>query len=398
MASQTTQGIIARLEDDANYHVFQDRNTQWINDNVIFGNFFLGLQAYGGWNFTGHAVPKGADILAASVTFTAHNTSTAATGDATLQSSFRGLDNRYAGGADRIRTGWSRQQWADFDTRVRNTVAADVIDSHGATASNLLWVPKWLQAGILPIAPSVRYQRISQSLDAPSTFTLGEVVLKLFRNGAPTGDLYVDILANDSAGPNVAEPNGPDDGTVLATSDPVLASGIPTGPGDQTFTFSGLDQITIAAGTKFHVVLRVEYPPSATAFVAWAHSSTFFGGPVLNNAGWIYGDGVGLDDQNYPGYVDIVFNRSFPRDTNLDVPWTVPAFVAGVQYTTPDITAIVRDQVAHPLYVDGGPIGLDLITVGFSNNRRVRAFGNALGGTPTLDVVWRPRPNRARVF
>lgn len=400
MANQTTQGIIARLEDDTSFHVFQGRNLLWKTDNVIFGNFFLGLQSYGGWNFTGHVIPKGAEILAATVTFTANTTSGPLSGTGTLQSAFRTIDNRWAGDANRVRTGWSRQAWADFDTRVRDTSPADVIDSHGATPAPVLWAAKWTDPAVPSIAPSVRYQRISQSLDAPSTFTLGEVVLPLFRTTLPpTGNLFVDILANDPTGPNPQEPDSPDDLTVLATSDAVLASSLPpTTTADVTFAFSGLDQIVIASGTKFHVVLRVEYPPSGTTFVAWAHSSMFFGAPVIGGQGWLYGDGIGLDDQNYPGLVDVAFNRNGPHDSSIDVPWTVPAFVAGVQYTTPDIAAIVRDQVSNPQYVDGGPIGLDFIAVGFPNNRRVRAFGNPLGGLPTLDVTWRPRANRARLF
>jgi hypothetical protein len=394
VANQTTQGVIARAEDDTSFHVFQGRQSAWKSTTVLFGNFFLGLQGYGAWNFTGHGIPKGADILAATMTLTANTTSGPLSAPGQLQSSARGSDNRWDGPLDgsRVVTGWNSQAWADFDTRVRDTSPADVIDTHGAAASGLQWGQKWVDASIPSFAPNVRYQRIAQRLQAPSNFTLGSVVLKLGRLGTPTGNLFVDILAN------VPATNQPDDSTVLATSDAVLASSIAAVAGDVTFTFSGGDQIALTSGTVFHAVLRNEYAPSSTDFVFWNWSSQFFGGPYTLGEGWIYGDGVGCDDNNFPGNADVSVFRSGPRDTNLDVPWTIPAFVAGLTYTTPDISGIVQDQVSSPLYADGGAIGVDLITLAAPNNRRVRAFSHPLGGSAVLDVTWRPRQNRARLF
>ncbi len=98
--------------------------------------------------------------------------------------------------------------------------------------------------------------------EASQSFTgngsdIGSCVFNLTPTGSPTGNCYAKVYAHSGTFGTSSVPTG----AVLATSDAIVAS---TATGDVTFTFSGVNQITVSNATKY--CLAFEYSVDTGGF------------------------------------------------------------------------------------------------------------------------------------
>lgn len=96
----------------------------------------------------------------------------------------------------------------------------------------------------------------AQSFTNVNKSTLTSCKLMLRRTGTITGSTYAYIYTHTGTYGVNGYP-----GTLLATSDPILVSTIPTSKGLVEFTFSGANQITLTTNTYYCVVF---FHPNAT--------------------------------------------------------------------------------------------------------------------------------------
>lgn len=104
----------------------------------------------------------------------------------------------------------------------------------------------------------VSFDNYGQSFKPTATIKVGSVRFILERVGSPTGNVTAEIYAHTGT----YGAGGTGTGTVLATSNAVDITTIPTVRGWFEFTFSGANQITLTADTPYVVV--VSYPAGAS--------------------------------------------------------------------------------------------------------------------------------------
>jgi hypothetical protein len=75
--------------------------------------------------------------------------------------------------------------------------------------------------------------------------------------------------------------------------------------------------------------------------------------------------------------------------TTETVAWTVPAWVAGTRYDSPDIKTIIQEIIDRPLYAQNNAIMLFLYraAIGSQQYGVAKCFGDGAGNMPTLTVV-----------
>jgi len=100
---------------------------------------------------------------------------------------------------------------------------------------------------------SGNYVANGQSFTNTNACTLGSAKFYMTRNGTITGNIYATIYAHTGTYGTSSKPTG----SVLATSDAVAISTIPTGSiwGLITFTFSGANQISLTSNTYYVLVV-----------------------------------------------------------------------------------------------------------------------------------------------
>ncbi len=368
-----TQGIVANAGDDGWSHPFQGRNLQFVQTNMLGGNFFLGLIGNPHVIFSNHNIPRRARIVSATIEFTSVNTQIGA-----CQATIFPINNRrYVLDDPNSVNAWQDELWGDFFVQLYDTGATLFVDTQPA-ARNSLWDLKRQDPPALK-----QRQQLGQRLTTATTFTLGEARFELRRVGTPAGNLYVEIYATQT-GPTGAAFQIP--GTLLARSDAVLAASASTTYADLAFSFSGANQISLQAGVEYVAVIRAEYPANPfNNFIELSHYNAFFNaGQALH-----FGDGVGHDWINSPLVADM-FVHNFQSGDNLPaVAWNpVPAMATGAKYTTPDISAVVQKVVNAADYPDGGKIGVVLSFTGSAGNRRLATEPNTIYDSAVLDVTY----------
>jgi len=381
MATILTNGIIARAEADTWAHAFQSPNiTPYQDPSLIMGNFFIGLQSTIFWKFTGHGIPRGAQIESALIDMDAAFTSGVGTkasrftiSDMSGHRSEALLDNTFG-------PAWRAMLWGRFKVILRNSPSSIITDTLPSIATNGAWAIRWQNNSAGGVMNDQMAQRITLGA---SPGVLGSAQLQLNRVGAPAGNMQVQIAA-------VTTVNGLTvPGSILASSNTITASSIPLTPGLVTFNFSGANQISLPANTDVFLILRstLPYNVDGTNFINWHQQRAFFGA----GGGRHYGTGVDFDFQNFPGAADVYQVQSVEGLTPT-VPWDTPPFTAGNTYQSPDLTALVQHAVSRPTYNDGGPIVVSWIPTNTNNlNRRIASFNHPTLNSAELVVTYRQR-------
>jgi hypothetical protein len=234
-----------------------------------------------------------------------------------------------------------------------------------------------------------RGMQLGQGAVITAAANLGFVDMHLSRTAAvPAGNIWCEIYAMNiftklPTGPMLAISNVAAAGTVGTA-----LSGLPP----FRFTFSGGNQIPLAANQQIVCVLNGDYPVGA-ARVSW-HWDDRTRYPPAHFL--VYGTGTSMDDQNYPMRQDF---QSIPNSGSLFTGWTTPQMFNGVEYDTPDIGPSVNQYINGGSYNLGDPI---CVTLNRSTaflpttdvSRRWAQFGHASYPATRLIVRWKERAVR----
>ena len=267
---------------------------------------------------------------------------------------------------------------ADADVLVLNIATATLADTAVATDRN--WEIRSNSAG--------RYLKAGQGVRIVTGGTLGFVDITLRRVGMVTpGFIWAEIYSQDS--------NGLAD-VLLATSNTRPATTAPTTPAPFRFTFSGGDQIILAAGQDIVVVLNGDYALSASQNIQMSWTRAGYTPGTFQ----LFGTGEVFDDQNYPvldSFRTIVVSPS----TGFAV-WIAPQFFIGVDYDTPDLSGLLQTHILLSDYVEGDPLAFSVFFTTFlfpagTAQRAWAQFGHATLPSVRLEVEWRERGIRVSV-
>ena len=141
------------------------------------------------------------------------------------------------------------------------------------------------------------YYYVSQSFIPSVTATMPQLILKLFRNGTPTGNIWVEIETDSSNKPsNTTVTNG-----TSANIDVTTISNIDYT--EYTFTFATPPSLT--ASTQYHIVLKGDYSNSTSNFIGWGESNeaTLYGYRNYSNSALSWSNFSG-----YSGYFKTYYN------------------------------------------------------------------------------------------
>ncbi len=352
-------------------HSFQGANTTWLSifyPSVRVGNFYIGLQGMSQQLFNAQ-IPKGATINSATMTVEARNTSS---GSMTLPLKSFDRDTYYSEpliAPFSIHTGIRRDHWSTAGMGALSTTFTAIAGTSVTTNSS--WILKQTN--------SWRRKLWQLTPTRTGNMQLDFGIWEMFRTNNPTGScrMRVQGVTTDKYGQKVP------DGIDLAVSDDVLCSSIPLGPTVTTvgFTFSG--QETLVASTEYFWGLEVDYTGNNFDHVSARHYNAFF----TNGQLYHEGDGLGFDWQNYPGTGDCSIGANGVWQTpSVTVNWVVPNFVANTIYTSPDISALLQDQVNSAWYTADSGI---LIAAGTPNSGTIwRQYKSA----------WYPAVDRVRLL
>ena len=219
----------------------------------------------------------------------------------------------------------------DADVTLLNQVGATIVDT--STPPLFRWAIRNNVAG--------RYTKAGQSVQSPSAFTLGFADIAIAREGTvATGNVWCEIYSLDADG--LAD-------VLLATSNTIAASAVPTVFSRVRFMFRRGNQIAIAALQNVAIVLNGDWPVSATENIGIGWNS----GSYTDGSFQLFGTGVGFDDQNYPMQRNF---RRIPGASALFIVWVAPRFFEGVDYDTPNLATILQPRIFGGNYSEGDPL------------------------------------------
>jgi len=370
-------------------HVFQGKNVTWLPfvTTQRFGNFFVGLQGQTAnvWNTQ---IPIGSLITAATMEFVANTTNAAAyttqmnsPNRNPQQYTHRPIQTPFANF-----TGWNRDFWTNQTIAVLSTTFTAIAGPATAPANG-----DWAMAQLVAPAGSIPMQdRFGQRVTVrpgPNQ-EVSFAGYECFRTGNPAGSLRVRIQG-------VTIDNGVTipDGIDIAVSADVLASTLVVGsPGGLIgFFFAGGTVLTV--GAQYFFILDHDYAQDGVNYVSVRHQNQFLTDGQLYH----FGEGQGLDWQNYPGTVDL--NQALTAAAVDILPggviWNVGATTAGVLETSPDISALIQAQVYAPNYTPDAGIIISLSRGSDANvGKQMRSNQNVLSPGPVLRVTYDDAPRR----
>lgn len=261
----------------------------------------------------------------------------------------------------------------DMDVAVLGVFAGTLADT--AVSTTHRWPIRNNGAG--------RYLKAGQGVRVVTAGTLGFVDISIRRTGAVgAGNIWAEVYSQDGAG--LAD-------TLLATSNTRAASAAPAVTAPFRFTFSGLDQIALAAGQDIVVVLNGDYPVSATQNIAAGWTRAGYGPGTFQ----LFGTGVSFDDQNYP--MQESFRTALPSPGF--VVWIAPKFFVGVDYDTPSLVGILQNHLLSGSYAQGDPLAFAVFRSAFlfpsgTAQRQWAQVGHATLSPVRLIVEWKERAVR----
>jgi hypothetical protein len=355
--------VIIAVEEADNFwstwqHVFQGPNQTWLNNNerMTIGNFFIGLQAQTA-NSWDAQIPPNSDITAATMEYTPFNTNlNPLPFSATMNTPDRfGAD---AQGQDPLHLpftpfeGWRRDAWSNQEIAVVSTTFTFMAQPIGFDVGNREWALRFatVVGGSLP--QSDQLAQLITPVAGNTEVLFISYQMRRFNN--PTGNVICHIQGvTIDRGVNI--PDGVD--ITNGTSIPIAASTLALVPLPLSgIIFRFTTNPTLVAGQDYFLVITVEYAADFTNFISVGHLNEF----LSNGQLYHFGDGLGHDYQNYPGNVDLDFaisNNLVTPYASADVLWPINTQVLGVAETSPDISALIQDQVSAPGYsIDSGII------------------------------------------
>jgi hypothetical protein len=275
--------------------------------------------------------------------------------------------------------GWRRDMWSNQEIAVVSTTFTFIAQPIGFAVGNSFWQMNFLAVAGSSIA---NRDKMGQKITAGSAnTTVSFISYQMQRFGNPSGDITCRIqgVTTDRG---VTIPDGID----VAVSTPVAASTLSnTGLSGVIFFFPS--NPTLVFGTDYFLVIEVEYATSLVDFITIGHLNQFLQDGQLYH----FGEGLGNDWQNAPGDVDA--NQWYTDAGNFvsaDIDWPMPQFFTGVTYTSPDIAALVQDQINDTGYTaDAGIIiGMSRVSTDPLLNRiwRSNLFAGNVDG-PVLNVT-----------
>ncbi len=384
-------GTVAQSEDDTGYDVrFGNfRNVQW---DPAHGVMQWGTQVTksGTTHWLGSTmrfanvtptIPPRSTITSAVLKGTAANTQAGALTTIIEVLAQDGLWDATPEVPDQWRNIDSGNNPGDLRVTVKDSGATTLTTSHIGTGNNFLWE-------LRRYASPARYERLGQSMEIETAGTLDTIDVILAKNGVPTGNIWLEIYDQDGNG-------FPD--TLLATSDLFDVSTLTAGLGTvETFVFSVGNQYAFSLAEKFVAVITGDYTIDGTNYaeVQYKMPNGVQGGYTLGNA-MTWGNGVGLDDQNYATNVEVIVLPS--AHPSVFVFWTTPPFTVSVEYTTPDLKEIVQAYVNTVDYNEGDPFAIQLSRLSAAQEaiRNFKGFDHAdtpgVSNQITLEIEWRER-------
>ena len=350
--------------------MFQNTLTP-LGTELVAGAFFLGINKDIVMRFPGLDIPPGAVITAASIDLVASRTNAGA-----MSLDILALDhsNSTATGVwkpEAGHTGWRREKFGNQKIHVRDT-GAGTIANPVTGAGNTNWFLRLF---------ATHRERIAQAFTPSVTATLGDALMNLQRVGSPVGNITLEIHGSTAGLSGITEP----DETVLATSDVVDASTVPSGsPADVTFTFSGGDQISLTGGVEYFAVFTGTYTMDFANAIAWRVNQAF----LSTGGGRHYGTGFAFDQQLYMGNSDLW--ETSRANIGPTVTWSVPAATTGVTYTTPDLAGVIQAIVDSADYAPNDPMGISMQSTSAPSgtNRGYAADDHATLAAPVLSVTY----------
>lgn len=256
----------------------------------------------------------------------------------------------------------SQTKDTDMDIKLLSTGLATMTDT--AQDTNQLW-------GIRDNIDG-RHLKAAQTVINSVDGTLGFADIRLKRVGAiASGNIWCEIYDVDTTTglPTV----------LLATSDTISAVTTSTTLGDLRFTFSGIDQINIPSIAFRAVVLNGDYPLTGGAInVGFRRTGNYpFGGFFL------FGTGIGFDDFNLPLQTDYRGIANAATGSPPFVVWVAPRMFVGVDYDTPDLSALLQQVVDKQTYAETDALGwaMAMSEFLFPGVTSQRSFANAAHAT-----------------
>ena len=338
-------------------HIFQGANTIWLGfgtGQLTLGNFFLGLQGQVNQAFDAQ-IPPGATILSATMEMTGRLNNFNPSFDAIMNSPNRALNDQIQ---DPIQSpfqlweGYRQGQWSNAQVGALSTTFTAVFGT--SVTTNASWAMRQINA---PGATIANRDHMAQLVTTRTgNMEIDFLFWDLSRTGNPTGNLTVRIQGV-TLDRGVKIPDGVD--VLNGVSNPVLASSIPNAQTTTSFTFP-IDPILVA-GQEYFILIEPEYAANNTDFINVWHQNAF----LIANGGGLrhYGQGLGMDWQNFPGVVDL--NQAFNVTTipGEDVTWPIDVVTAGVVEVSPDITSLVQAQINAANYTQDSGIIIALSRV-----------------------------------
>jgi hypothetical protein len=230
-----------------------------------------------------------------------------------------------------------------------------------------------------------RNLQVGQSATVVTGGNLGYVDVTMNRtNIAPVGVIWAWVYAQDG--------NGYPTGLPLATSTARNASAVSTAGNGAPFrfTFPAGQQPLLTVGQGVVVVVAGNYPINGLHFVRVHYGIGYSSGYM-----YLYGTGVGLDDQSYPLIQDM--ESAVPNASGTFTVWTTPNMTAGVEYDSENFSGALQNYVRGGTYAEGDPIHVSLIRSPIffpagDVHRTWAQYGHPTYTTPTrLIVEWRKR-------
>ena len=370
-------------------HVFQGKNTTWLPFDTTqrMGNFFAGLQAQTA-NVWDTQIPTGSLIISATMEFVSNTTNPGIYTNQmnspkreTEQYTHRPIQEPF-----KTFTGWQRDVWTNQTIAVLSTTFTAIAGPATAPANG-----DWSLAQIAAPGSSIPImdrhgQRVT--VRAGPNQAVDFAGYEMFRTGNPAGNLRVRIQGVTIDG-GVTVPDGVD----IAVSTDVLASTLIVGTPGGLIGFFFPTNPVLVVGAQYFFILDHDYAQDNFNWVNVRHQNQFLTDGQLYH----YGEGLGLDWQNYPGTVDL--NQALTAVAVDLLPggvlWPINATLAGALETSPDVTALVQAQVYATNYTPDAGIIISLSRGSDANvGKQMRSNQNALSPGPVLRVTYDDAPRR----
>ena len=200
---------------------------------------------------------------------------------------------------------------------------------------------------------------VGQVMKCSVAGTLGKCTIRLAKSGSPTGNVRLKVYAADGSG----YPTG----SVLATSDDIVASSLTTGGNGtvETFNFSGGNQISLTLNAFYAVIVDADHAVGTDVVRVRILPN---GDPYADGTCVCYGPQWGFTEAAYP--LNVMLPHEFQSDLstplvtpyantalNIEIPsWTT----LGVQQDITGLDSLIQAWVNDPAYIQNDVIAIGM--------------------------------------